>query len=77
MIGQDFANARQIDRHTEGRTDGRCVPLNNTTKGPFGHIKCNLQLFYYILYNLISIYRIGRDINAEKVNFKHIFPIVP
>ena len=26
MSGQDFAYAGQIDRHTEGLTDGRCVP---------------------------------------------------
>ena len=26
MSGQDFANAGQIDRHTEGLTDGQCVP---------------------------------------------------
>jgi len=25
MSGQDFANAGQIDRHTEGRTNGRRV----------------------------------------------------
>jgi len=25
MSGQDFANAGQIDRHTEGRKDGRRV----------------------------------------------------
>jgi len=25
MSGKDFANARQINRHTEGRTDGRRV----------------------------------------------------
>jgi len=29
------------------------------------------------VYILISIYRFGRDINAEKVNFKYIFTILP
>ena len=26
MSREDFANTGQVDRHTEGRTDGRCVP---------------------------------------------------
>jgi len=77
MSGQHFANAGHIDRHTEGRTDGRRVSYNNMTKGPFGHIKMHFTvvLLQFVQINLNLPYREGYK--CKKINHKHIFTILP
>ena len=73
MSGQDFANAGQINRHTEGRTDGRRVSENNMTKGSFGHIKIQFTvvLLHLVQINLNLPFREGYK--SRKIQFQAYF----
>jgi len=53
------------------------VSLNNTTKGPFGHVQMHFTvvLLHFVQIDLNLKYREGYK--CKKVNFKHIFTILP